>query len=261
VAGSWKENAARMGIADIVAAVCAPSASGGLGLASYAGLFLAGLGSGVVHCAPMCGPFVLGQVSDALSGPPALCQVHQRTQALLLPYHAGRLTTYAVLGAIAGGLTAGLGQAFWPAGLRGALLGLAALLFLGLALRRLAPSFAARLPHPRLVSGRLGPILARLTARTNGAHQSGRYLRGLLLGFLPCGTLYTALLVAAAASSPLAGAGALLAFGLGTVPALLAVGLAGHVAARSWGQAIAAASPAILILNAAILAVLAWNAS
>jgi sulfite exporter TauE/SafE len=52
-----------------------------------------------------------------------------------------------------------------------------------------------------------------------------KFSMGLLLGFLPCGLIYAALLKAAETASPLAGALTMLAFGLGTMGALLVLGL------------------------------------
>ncbi len=49
---------------------------------------------------------------------------------------------------------------------------------------------------------------------------------GLLWGWLPCGLVYGALTAAALAGSPAAGAAAMLAFGIGTLPWLLAAGVA-----------------------------------
>jgi hypothetical protein len=49
----------------------------------------------------------------------------------------------------------------------------------------------------------------------------------------------------------------MLAFGLGTTPALVAVGIAGHAAGRRWQRGVAKAAPAVMALNAALLAVLA----
>src|SRR5581483_9045899 len=85
----------------MLAALCRP---GTAELALLPGLLLAGLAGSAMHCAPMCGPFVLGQVSDRLARIPAarLCEGSRLHAALLLPYHAGRLTTYAALGAVAG---------------------------------------------------------------------------------------------------------------------------------------------------------------
>jgi uncharacterized protein len=49
----------------------------------------------------------------------------------------------------------------------------------------------------------------------------------------------------------------MLAFGLGTVPALAAVGIAGQAAGQRWRRVIATAAPAVMLLNAALLIVLA----
>jgi sulfite exporter TauE/SafE len=50
---------------------------------------------------------------------------------------------------------------------------------------------------------------------------------------------------------------ALASFGLGTVPTLIVVGIAGHGAGRLWNGAIARAAPALLLLNATLLGALA----
>jgi len=62
----------------------------------------------VMYCARICGPLVLGQVSDGLARVPAalLCERQRPGRALLVPYYAGRLTTYAVLAAPAAGVLA-----------------------------------------------------------------------------------------------------------------------------------------------------------
>jgi uncharacterized protein len=52
-------------------------------------------------------------------------------------------------------------------------------------------------------------------------------LLGAIWGWLPCGLVYSMLLVAALAGSPLMGATTMVCFGLGTVPAVLATGLLG----------------------------------
>ena len=53
------------------------------------------------------------------------------------------------------------------------------------------------------------------------------------------------------------GALAMAAFGLGTVPSLVAVGIAGQAAGRRWQRAVAWAAPAVMLLNAGLLALLA----
>ena len=151
----------------------------------------------------------------------------------------GRLTTYAGLGALAGAGGAALGRLPWFGWLSGALLVLAALLFLRHALRRLAPSLGAALPWAVAGTDRAPRgwirLIRGLSARVDRTRPAGGLLLGLTLGFLPCGFLYAALAAAAAtggsaAGGPLTGAAAMLCFGLGTVPSLVAVGLAGHAA-------------------------------
>jgi sulfite exporter TauE/SafE len=73
---------------------------------------------------------------------------------------------------------------------------------------------------------RLGPLArGALGARGFGA----AFRTGLVWGWLPCGMAYTMLLLAAANLDPLRGAATMAAFGIGTLPALLA---AGHGAQR-----------------------------
>jgi sulfite exporter TauE/SafE len=81
-------------------AICsADGLDGSLGGLSGA-LALVGLIGGALHCAPMCGPFVLAQSVGTRKGGPGA----RLSEVALLPYHLGRLTTYAALGALSGAL-------------------------------------------------------------------------------------------------------------------------------------------------------------
>lgn len=244
-------------------------------------LAMGGAAGSLSHCGAMCGPFVLAQTADRLAALPmaALTPAARIRAGLLLPYHAGRLVSYAALGALAG--TAGLGAAGLAAGLgalpgagvsalgmdaldpawllRRLLLLAAAAMFLSLALRRQAPALAARLgvagllPHaPGWAAVPLHRAAARLAARGG----LGQFLRGVMLGFLPCGLVYGALLAATAVASPALGAAMMLAFGAGTVPLLAVIGLAGTY--PRWQAGMRAAAPAVLAANALVLATLAF---
>ena len=226
-------------ILDTIVAWCGsvPAADG-----TVAALFLAGLIGGPVHCGAMCGGFVLGQVADRMAEIPAahFCTWRRIGAGALVPYHLGRLTTYALLGAIAGGGAAAL-LPRW---------GGSVLLFAGAALFLLrALGVRGHAATPLKVRKAVSWLAAKARNNTFGL--------GAALGFLPCGFLYAALAVAAAGRDPVAGALGMLAFGLGTVPTLLVVGIAGQLAGQRWQRQVAAWSPALMLMNAALLAFLA----
>jgi sulfite exporter TauE/SafE len=222
-------------------------------------LFMAGLVGSATHCVGMCGPFVLAQTVARLESRPAsdMREFHRLSGAALVPYHLGRATTYAGLGAAAALLAGGVIDVTGLKWLSAALLILAALFFLGYAVQRIGVHV------PWLRSGgesgwsrHLGRWARPLFERPVGVRG---YALGLMLGFLPCGLLYGALAAAAASGDPLSGAFAMIAFALGTVPALLAVGLAGHVAGRRWQGLLAGITPVLMVFNAAALTYLAWR--
>ena len=214
-------------------------------------LFLAGLGGSVLHCAGMCGPFVLGQVmADAESTATAARYGEWRrlAGAALAPYHLGRLPTYVALGAVAGAATSLFATTDLFGWIAAALLvlgaGLMAAQAFGLALGAAAPqaSFVQRLASPLTASRR--PI--------------ARFALGVVLGFLPCGLIYGALGAAAGSGSALQGALGMAAFALGTVPALVAVGWGGLFVRRRFGRdARWIAAPLLLMTSSLMLALAA----
>jgi uncharacterized protein len=148
------------------------------------------------HCAGMCGGFATA------------CA---RPRAGLAAWHAGRLTTYAVLGALAGTFGRVLpGPAWLPAVLSGALL-----VWFAAVLAGVAPQPSARIPG----LARAGQLLARRPSTP------ARFLFGSVTGLLPCGMVYAALSIAIAAAHPLYSAGAMVAFGMATVPGLTVLSL------------------------------------
>jgi sulfite exporter TauE/SafE len=205
---------------------------GAVGGSVAAGMLFAGLAASPLHCAPMCGGFVLGQVSDRMARLPSahLTECHRLRAASLTPYHLGRITTYTALGFAAGGgglFVQRLGAS------AGVFLLVGAILLALQATRRLRPGFA--LPLTRNLRG---------------------YPLGVALGFLPCGILYAALAAAAATGSPVYGAIAMLCFGVGTVPSLVAVGLLGAAAGHRFRRGLATLTPAVLLFNAGLLTLL-----
>lgn len=230
-------------------------------------LFTAGLVGGATHCAGMCGPFVLAQTTspESMADTRPVTEFTRLRRAALVPYHAGRATTYATLGAILGSGVGGLRDISGFDGLAAVLLGIAAVLFLVAGVTRLLGARRGGSEKSPDVKTRSQPILpgrwiaavARPLLMQPAIWQ--RFLLGIVLGFLPCGLLYAALAAAGSAGSAPGGGFAMLAFTLGTVPALVGVGYIGQFF-RRWHAAAAAFSTVLMFANAGILGVLAWNA-
>jgi sulfite exporter TauE/SafE len=220
-------------------------------------LLVAGLAGGAAHCAGMCGPFVLAQTAGRLATVPIekFGRLTRLGGALLLPYHLGRMATYAGLGAAGSALAGGLAQVPWLGWLQAGLLGLAALLMLGAALEK------AGLQVPTAGAAWLGRAATRAATPLLSAPASvlRGFALGLALGFLPCGFLYGALAAASASGQPLVGAAAMAAFALGTAPSLIAVALLGAAAGRRWRSFAARLAPAAFAANAVLLAWTAWS--
>jgi len=167
---------------------------------------LAGL-MGAPHCLIMCGgitsSFMLNERKD-----PYLAAIS---------YHAGRITTYAVTGAIMGFVGSFLNAAGAFVGLQGAASILGGALILAWTYWRYA------LPIPHRLFGRTASDA--MTQGKNGGRWLGTYVSGLLLGFLPCGLTYAMQMNAAASGSTFEGGILLLVFGLSTVPIFVLLAL------------------------------------
>ena len=192
----------------------------GLDTSTLGALFLSGLLGSLGHCLGMCGPLV------------TMFGVQSRTRTLAglpyhLLYHAGRLGVYALFGALVGGLGSalGLGSSI------GKVAGTVSLL-LGLGIVLLGLGYLGWLPLGRIEGG--GAWLSRAMGWALRQDRLARVLAlGALNGLLPCGLVYSALLIAASTGGLLMGAAGMTVFGLGTLPALLVMGVgAGALSAR-----------------------------
>jgi uncharacterized protein len=165
----------------------------GIAELSVPALFVAGLATSP-HCALMCGPLQLAQLRRSGGSTQAAAWLH-----------AGRVSGYTALGALAGAVGA-QGLMWLPSTSVGAWIQIAAVLVLaGLGLNYLRrPSPACCVPAVRSASG--GPVVLRHLAR------------GWAWSLLPCAALYAMLLLAALSASAMHGALLMAAFGLGTVP-------------------------------------------
>lgn len=179
-------------------------------------LFAFGLLISAGHCVGMCGPLVC-----AVSSGTSTDRSGSLTSSIAL-HHAGRIASYAVLGLVLGsfsGIVIDVSTTqLWQSLL--SFLAAAALLWTGLGLLGVFPLAGSAW------FGRVSRFVAD-GARSMGGAGSGarRFGLGMANGLLPCGPVYTVAFAALASGGAGSGALALVSFGLGTVPLLVAVTL------------------------------------
>ncbi len=205
--------------------------------AGLAVLFVAGLATSL-HCVAMCGGISLAQSLNSRT----LRVRPLRANGL---YNLGRMLSYAGIGAAAGAL----GEVLTPGPQARATVFLAAggaMILLGLRLSGLVP--ALQRIHLRIVG-----VFAK-PGRPHGGSASGSFAVGLLNGFMPCGPLQAMQLYALSSGGPAEGAVAMLAFGLGTVPAMLFVGMpGGRLDRRHAGMRMRVSALRVAVLGVALL--------
>jgi len=178
-----------------------------------AAAFAAGLLGGV-HCAGMCGG-IAASLSAAARGPALPRQ---------LAFNAGRIASYSAVGAVVGA-TGGALVANGPVLLAQTAMLVAAnllMVLLGLYVAGWGRSLTRLESAGGHVWRRIEPLRRRCypidsTARALGA--------GAVWGWVPCGLVYSMLALALASGGAAQGALVMAAFGLGTLPTLLAAGL------------------------------------
>ncbi|MGX4641185.1 sulfite exporter TauE/SafE family protein [Massilia sp. SYSU DXS3249] len=200
-------------------------------------VFLVGL-LGSVHCAGMCGGIV-----GALSLAPPRVRPGAAVIALrpvdagqplvrTAAYNTGRIASYATAGALAGGIGGGaVSLAALPGLQAGAYwLANAMLVALGLYLMDAWRGIARIEGAGQLLWRRVAPALRRVGPPDTAGRM---FVAGALWGWLPCAMVYSVLVTAMLSGSAASGAAVMAAFGLGTLPMMLALGLAG-ARLRGW---------------------------
>ena len=197
---------------------------------NFVGAFLVGL-MGAAHCFGMCGGLI-GAFSANLPNRTGNQLANQLS--FLLSYNLGRITSYTIAGSIVGGSTAALGAMFavddyllylrFFAGIMMIITGLyIAQIWFGIV-------------YIEKIGKGLWAVIQPLTKKVLPIqHPSQAILAGMVWGWLPCGLVYSTLTWSVASGSALQGGRIMLAFGLGTLPALLTAGLAAKKLAN-WVQ-------------------------
>lgn len=190
--------------------------------------FIAGV-SGSVHCMAMCGGLsgALGMRARAIGHSAPAAFFHAGT------YQLGRLSSYALAGALCGavgsaaqGMLDLVGWALWLRIWAGLLL-----MAVGL---QLALGWHLLRPIEKL-GAHVWRKLAPLTQRAPRHALVQALFIGSLWGWLPCGLVYSMLLLGALGGGALHGASVMLAFGAGTLPAMLSSSLLSSQLARMVG--------------------------
>jgi uncharacterized protein len=216
-------------------------------------IFFVGL-LGSVHCVGMCGGIV-GALSVA-SQPPSRSLSSRPMRPFpvavatrgaggvhdgalggalrMVSYNLGRIGSYAVAGALAGGVAGGarafagmpalVSASYWLANLMLVALGL----YLMDAWRGLAQLEAAG----QTLWRKLHPLMKYLLPLDSPLKM---FAVGALWGWLPCGMVYSVLMTAMLSGSARSGSIVMLAFGLGTLPTLLVMGMLG-ASLKAWLQ-------------------------
>jgi hypothetical protein len=176
--------------------------------AQAASAFALGL-AGAGHCLGMCGGIAA-----------ALNLGGQRSLAVTLSYHSGRISSYTLLGGLLGLAANSIDIAAWTMALRY----LAGLLLIGMGLY-IADWWRGMALLER-AGARLWQPVQRLSSRWLPVRRWPQgFALGLCWGLMPCGLIYSSLAWAATAQNAATSALMMFLFGLGTLPAMLATSL------------------------------------
>lgn len=202
----------------------------GLGLAFVTGLITS------LHCIAMCGNFIL---TFAVTGEQ---KAVSRLSAALphIYYSAAKLVSYGSIGLLAGflGSFLNLGRFKGVVSIVGGLF----MVLMALNMLNVHPSL-------RVFSMKMPAFMSRRVFKSaNSANQFAPMFFGLMNGLMPCGPLQAMIIYAAGSGSPVAGAGTMLAFGLGTVPLMMSYGTFASFLAKKFKHQVTLVSALIIII-------------
>jgi sulfite exporter TauE/SafE len=194
---------------------------------SFLAAFVVGV-LGATHCLGMCGGVV---TSLAMALPAELQLNHRKALPFHVAYNFGRISSYVLAGALIAGLIGITGDllaiAQWQKWL--GILSSLVMMALGLYIAGFWMGVVKLEALGAWVWKGLAPF-AQKALRVRSLPQA--FYAGLLWGWLPCGLVYSVLIWAMVSGSALQGAWLMLGFGLGTLPALLLMGVLAFQLAR-----------------------------
>ncbi len=194
--------------------------------------------AGSLHCIGMCGPLMMVLPYNHGTG--------FKPRVLRTMHHAGRLSVYALLGALFGAV----GQFFSLFGFQRWLSVSSGIILLMVLLWPLLQKSEKKNRLTRLVSEKIKVTFSEALAKKG---YSRVFILGVINGLLPCGLLYFALVTSLSTASVAEGAVFMLAFGLSTVPALWFSSFFFHWFKRRYSFAYTHFSKSVIVITAVLL--------
>ncbi|WP_019498883.1 sulfite exporter TauE/SafE family protein [Pseudanabaena sp. PCC 6802] len=196
------------------------------------------------HCVGMCGPLTVAfslsgqQESEASRSPQQTTHNWRHYLYFHTTLNLGRILSYALAGMGIGGLgsvlVAGGQLAGIDSSLRQGLAIFTGILLIWLGIAQIDPKLLPRIPLPHPIQNlnlhqKLSTAMVKLSLSSSWWTPG---LLGMAWGLIPCGFLYIAQIKAAETGDMLKGAMTMLAFGLGTMPAMVGVGVSASLLSK-----------------------------
>lgn len=205
-------------------------------------LMLAAVSLGIMgsfHCIGMCGPIALAL--------PLGRESRWKQVSGSIVYNGGRVATYGLFGFLFGLV----GKGFVLGGYQQIMsIVLGALILLAL----LVPAVAEK---ASIISNLVSPVITKIKSALSQLFKEKSYSAlfsiGLLNGFLPCGLVYLAVAGSMATGDAWKGSAFMMAFGAGTLPAMLFVSVASRFISLQWRNNMRKAVPVFVGLMACVL--------
>ena len=208
---------------------------------TFAAAIIVGL-LGSTHCLGMCSGIVaalnMGIIKDPRAQAPSLL-------AYQLAYNSGRISSYVLVGLLAGTLGAGLAQ-LGVSPVAGKLFAPAFMIALGLYLANWWRGLVVLERFGAVLWRHIQPLAQRLFPIQSPFHA---FLLGALWGWLPCGLVYAVVAWSLTTANAVDAAVLMLGFGLGTLPAMLLAGNAFNYL-KGWVKAPAVRTSAGVLIMA-----------
>ncbi len=220
-------------------------------------LFNMGFFGGFLHCSSMCSPFILHQVSSRLKNQELeKYQGFERLKNLaLMPYHLGRIATYSIIGAFCSFLAGNVRDFANFQLFSGIILILAAILMILAVFKKkigFFSNFFTKLPKINIFKKFLAELFANPTSYRG-------FILGIILGFLPCGLLYSAFALVASIDNVAIAFFAMMIFGFATFPALFLIASSSYIFLNYAKSYIKFIARLVILINSATILFMGIN--